>query len=1051
MRNRTSHEGECDRENHRGAVNGAHLSKVRVDGNIFATLQVRACCLRMSIGAASGQSSIIHLPVQRLSIFRGSAAAILFFFACHGLAYGATDHARPLSGYSERLWQTRDGLPDQAIQAFAQTPDGHLWIGTAAGLVKFDGAEFTVYTHENAPGLIENGVNCLLAARDGSLWIGTEGGGVIRYRNHVFRPYPTQAGFANNFVRTLFQDSRGTVWVGSDQGLFKVEGNHLERVDATDGVPSIYVRAIAEDKEGNLWVGGTALLKFSGRSVHEYFLPGGVNRNLMYTMHESRDGTLWAGTLSGLYRIRESGAMEPVEGITSTVDSIAESYEGALWVGTIGQGAFVYKRGSLIVLPAPEALPSNTVYAVFSDNEGNLWLGTRSGMLRFSETPVGIVRLPGSADSAFETIYLDRDRSAWVAASTHLFRIQRNVARLWVFPRMKGIRIRTLLRDKAGTLWIGTDGAGVIHLTGTRAIRFTIKNGLCNDFVRAILQDRDGNMWIGTDGGVSHIGATSIVNYGIENGLVYYDVTSLTEANNGDMWIGTSRGLSHLHAGSYVHDLATKALRQEKIWSIYQAADGGLWIGTSNGLFRFKSGKLTHLTSSQGLVKNVIYSILQNSSGDFWLGSPDGISLVNGRDLNTAADGPSQRLPRTRYFNSYDMDSAELYSGMQPSGGISTRGEAWFPSNKGAVHILPTQPVFTGPPPVAINRIVADGQNVSSDHVVTLAPGNSRLEVSFGVILLRSQEAVRYRYKLENFEAWSGAPTTRTAYYTNLPPGRYKFLVQAFELSDPGAASEAEIEIVQRPHFYRTASFISGCIGLVLLLIFAIYRFRIYQVKMRFRAVLEERARLSREMHDTLIQGCTGAFSLLEALSTLGEEKTEPNRALLDSARDQISATIEEARQAIWDLRHGQASKLGIEGSLMKMAEQIGREFSISIGSRISGRAFAVDQQVAHEVLMVAREALYNAARHSGASRISLHIAFTKGKIEVCVRDNGTGFEMEQHSQLLEDKHYGLNVMRERINTLGGEFHMESKALSGTELRFTIPTRGRIVAGNAAL
>ena len=367
-----------------------------------------------------------------------------------------------LSGYTKRIWDAQDGLPDQTIQDFAQAADGRLWIATKVGLMRFDGVRFAIFDRGPAAAALERGVNCLLVSRDSSLWIGTEGGGLVRFRDGIFQQYATASGVANEFVRAIYEDHNGTIWMGSDQGLFRVSGSSMTRMDGSNGTPSIFVRSIAEDNHGHLWVGGTAILEFSGTAfLRQYPLPGGPSVNLITSMFNARDGTLWVGTLSGLHRLAPSGHLARAAGIAAQVDSIRETSDGTIWIGTVGQGLFYYRHSQLFRIAAG-SLPGETVKTLLEDREGNIWIGTKTGMMRLSSTPLSIVPFPEKADSEFETLYYDTDGSIWVAASEQLFHIENGIAEPASFPGLPHVRVRALLRDRRGRLWIGTDGAGLV-------------------------------------------------------------------------------------------------------------------------------------------------------------------------------------------------------------------------------------------------------------------------------------------------------------------------------------------------------------------------------------------------------------------------------------------------------------------------------------------------------------------------------------------------------------------------------------------------------------
>ncbi|MFP5207847.1 MAG: two-component regulator propeller domain-containing protein [Acidobacteriota bacterium] len=964
----------------------------------------------------------------------------LAFFAAIGVTM-AEPREVGFSGYTTRLWEAQDDLPDQTAQAFAQTQDGSLWIGTKGGLLRFDGARFTNYGRDLAPAALSRGVNCLFVSRDGSLWIGTEGGGLIRYKSGLFHAYPTRDRLTNEFIRAIFEDRNGAIWVGADQGLFRVTGSSIARIDNRHGTPAIFVRSFAEDKQGHLWVGGDTLLEFAGGAfLRRYSLPGGPSQNMITSMHSARDGTIWTGTLSGVYRLMPSGVLSRLPGVFAPVSVIEETAGGTLWVGTIGQGLF-YRRHGCFFHIAQEKLPSRTVNAVFEDREENLWLGTQTGIVRLSKTPVDIVPFPGGADSTFVTLSNDRDGALWVAASAQLFQIRDGVAKFYTFPGLRNLRVRTLLRDNQNGLWIGTDGAGVLHLSGDCIERFHVGHGLINNFVRAILVAHDGTVWIGTDGGLTHLGPEHSQNYNLNNGLAYFSVTALLEDHGGDIWVGTSRGLSHISRGRIIRDAATVGLQQEQLWSISQDASGEIWFGTSNGLYGFKSGSLVHLTTEQGLASNTIYAILDDSNGNIWLGSPNSISRLRRSDLDRFQFG--SRVALTFYEDSSDLDSAELYSGLQPEGAVSGNGDVWFPSNKGALHIAVNRIVPAASSPVRIEEVIAEGRQRPLNREIVLRPGNASLDISYGVIHLGSQDGFRFRYKMEGLESWNEVLNRRTAYYTHLPAGKYRFRVQAFEVGNPVAVSEASIVIEQKPHLYTTLWFLV-CSFLVLLgLGFLAHRLRLRQLRMRFDAVSEERARVAREMHDTVIQGCVGVSTLLEAVLGVESGDDPLRQQLLNYATDHIRTTIESAREAVWTLRNTSNATKDPGALCAELARQYQSDSGIPISCQVSGYLFELGDTATHELMMTVREALANAVTHANPKSIQIRACFSRHNLKIQIQDDGCGFSPPANSQ--RTGHYGILGMQERIRLLRGSVQIQSELGQGTRVFIKVPRRQQAI------
>lgn len=326
-----------------------------------------------------------------------------------------------------------------------------------------------------------------------------------------------------------------------------------------------------------------------------------------------------------------------------------------------------------------------------------------------------------------------------------------------------------------------------------------------------------------------------------------------------------------------------------------------------------------------------------------------------------------------------------------------------------------------------------------------MPPGEGRLQISYAAVRLRSQERIRFRYLLEGFDRdWTEALQRRVAFYTNLPSGEYRFRVQAFEMNMPESVTEAALAIQWRPHLYRTPWFIA-LVGVLLLGgVLAAYRLRLRQVHARFRAVLEERNRVAREMHDTVIQGCASVSALLEAVVAVERDATGPGRELLDCARKQVRATVDEARRAVWNLRQSGAghpqgpSQIG--PLLDQMAQQASSASRVPVCFEASGRPVLLDPAVEHDILMVAREAVYNAVQHARPKEVRIQIHFEDDKIRMRVGDDGCGFDPKEASSI-SGEHFGLVGMRERTERMGGRFEIRSAPGMGTELLVEVPVR----------
>ncbi len=983
-----------------------------------------------------------------MSILAATAVATLLVLSAAPVgAQLRLEDARPASAsYSRRIWQSPDGLPEDFAQALAQTPDGHLWIGTSGGLVRFDGVRFTVFNATNEPAFKGSSVYSLLTARDGTLWAGTEGGGLIRYREGAFRIFGALEGLTNLFVRVVFEDRHGTLWVGTDRGLFRLEGTALRRVDGHGDVPSMSVHTICEDRSGRILVGGRGLLVLDGDRTSYYRSDGTLADNSIRTIRESRDGAVWIGTVSGLRRIdggvRGNPFLAPriIDG--TNISMLYESTSGQMWIATYGRGLMRFDKSGLVTLTSPASLPHDNVLAVFEDAEGNVWVGTQGGLLRLRPSAAHTITVVDGVPLSINTIYEDPHGALFVAAlNGRLFQVSRQTLVPVDLPaRLEDLPIRNVFRDSRDRLWIGTDGQGVAHVDGRTVVRHTMKDGLVNDFVRAFCEDREGGIWIGTDGGLSHWRSGVFHNFTTSNGLVYSSIRVLLLDRAGTLWVATDGGVSRIRSGAVIADPALDRLRGHRVWALHEDAGGGVWIGTQGaGLFLLKDGRLTQFTTEHGLPSDKIHFIGEDRQGYLWMSGPSGVASVLRADLETTGGNPSRHVAVRVYGTTEGLNTNQMTGGVQTAGVITSTGEVWLPSAKGAVRIVPEPPERRTPVSLSIEQVIADGRPVPS--ATELTPAAWRWEAGNPLHLHSTGNAGKGSLQVLDGEFRTRLDTRRPTPCRLLhqySAGSYRFHVAAYETNDPQNATVTVMSIGLRPHFYRTRWFLALCVLTLATSGWGAYWLHVRSIRRQFAAVLDERGRLAREMHDTLIQGCVGVSTLLEAASHAQEISPNLGGELLDRARSEVRAAVDEARLAVWNLRRGSPHGDRLVPAVSQLARRMGLEAGIDIRVQTEGCPVALGSETEGSLLMLIREALQNAIRHAAPRSLSVVLGFDRKRLRVEIEDDGLGFDPGVDDSE-DSQHYGIVGMRERVERLDGEFHLASSPGKGTRVHLSIP------------
>jgi ligand-binding sensor domain-containing protein/signal transduction histidine kinase len=961
----------------------------------------------------------------------------------------ALDPTRSLSQFNASVWLTENGLPQNTVHSITQAKEGYVWIATEEGLARFDGIKFTIFDKQNTPELKSNDIRVLLEDRRGALWIGTTDG-LVRLQDSKFTAFTTRDGLPSNVIDAVCEGNNDSVWVVTAAGTVRFGDSVFTPSTASGEFPKAGVKALFEDREGALWIGSSeGLARYKNGAITKYTTQDGLANNSIVSIVSDKDARMWVGTTNGLSQL-EGGRFVTYttrDGLPNNrIISLAVDREGSVWIGTAG-GLSRFANKQFSNFPIGAGFASEIILSIFEDREGSLWIGTESSGLSLlkDKKVTTYTSREGLGSDLVKSIYEDRKGNIWIGTNGGGLSLLQD-GKFTTYTVAAGLSsnvVLALFDDSDGNLWAGTPD-GLNRFRDGKFKTFTSADGLANDFVRSIYADHKGNLWIGTSGGLTRMRGDRFNVYTTADGLPNDFIGTIYEDVRGNIWIGTLGGLSEFKDEKFTTYTTRDGLSSGVVISLHEDADGALWIGTSGGgLNRLKQGKFTAYTTRNGLPDDVVYSILEDRQNSLWLGSNKGIFRVNKNDLDDFANGKVGSITSVLYGPADGMITRECSGGGHPAGWRSANGKLWFATIKGVAMIDPERIKLNDqPPPVAIEQIRVDDESIVPAQTIELGPGKSRLDFYYTALSFVAPEKVRFKYKLEGFDSdWVDVGTRRVAYYTNLRPGRYKFRVIASNNDGLWNSTGATFDLYLKPHFYQTYWFYAVCFLSLAMLVWQFYRFRLKQVESQFAAVLAERNRIAREIHDNLAQEMLGISVQLEVVARTMPASAELAMTHLDRVRMLVRHGIAEARRYVWDLRSQALDKNDLPAALSDTARRLTTETAVSTKVEVSGTFRPLSPLIEGNLLRIGQEAINNAVRHAQARNILVNLKFDERRVQLSVRDDGSGFNY-QESMNGDAKHFGLVGMQERAVRIGGTLKVDSRAGEGTEVVADVPISG---------
>jgi signal transduction histidine kinase/ligand-binding sensor domain-containing protein len=1012
-------------------------------------------------------ADLARFMISTPNILRGALIGLLAAVAC--FTAFALESDRTIAQFAHAAWGPNDGAPS-SITALAQTADGYLWLGSHDGLYRFDGVVFERYQPQSGDPLPVRIVSSLLALPNGDLWIGFYAGGVSLLRNGNATNYGTRDGLPGGNVRGLAQDREGTVWAGTNSGLAQLDGNRWRQVGKDWNFPGSTSRTVFVDCQGTLWVSTEDTLVFLPAGAKK-FRPTGIRLGQVLKIASSANGKLWmAETTRSVRPIPLSDKRLPLDETEVRVGSMSILFDndGGLWIATLGdglrrsaapellKGEIKEQSAAVESFTSRDGLSDDYVRCILQDREGNIWAGTNSGLDRFRKTNLVRVVFPADINIKglnYAVMVAGNAGDVLIGGLRYVVRFHEGHIDNKDAHRLLSGQAEYAYRDSSAVVWwlciggIYRDQAG--RYTGIGLPRSFPKT--YNELAVAATADGNGAHWL-----AARIEGLFYWKKGrwqqVASTPEFATLTPTTAFTDwmGHAWIGYAEGTIVIVDQANIQKVFPAAASLVDGVKAISGRGRHIWVGGDSGLAFFDGNRFRRIVPDDTERFDLVAGVEEASDGSLWLAENRGVIRIPASEVQHALENPSYRV-KYRIFDSFDGLSGKFSGAATNHREIQgTDGKLWFSTSGSLVWVDPAN-ISTNalPPPVSIRSVKANRIQLDPLANLVLPPRTTNLQISYTALSLSVPEKVRFRYRLEGADKdWQDAGTRREAFYTRLGPGKYHFQVMACNNDGVWNETGTSLNFTIAPAWFQTIWFLTFCAMAFLLLLWSLYQLRLNQLKHQFSRALEvrvdERTRIARELHDTLLQSFQGITLHFQRARNLLPDRTAEAIQTLDTALDGAEEAIVEGRDAIHDLRSSTTAAKTLAEEIKALGEELVTKGAnpkdpVEFRLVVEGSARPMRPNLYIEVFRITREALRNAFSHSQGHLIETEMAYTGKGFRLRIRDDGKGINLDERVRAERSGHWGLKGMQERAERLGGELEVWSEPGAGTEIELRVP------------
>lgn len=979
-----------------------------------------------------------------------------------------------LTQLGHSAWRLQDGELPGTPTAIAQTQDGYMWIGTQAGLVRFDGASFVPFVSATSQAPKLSRITALYGATDGSLWIG----GVAKLSNQLMQWKDGHLRLYTpfGFFATVREAPNGSIWAAryhnsDDLGpLCEARQGNLICYGAKQGIPFKDAGPLAVDGSGTIWV-ATANRLARWRDGHsETFAPSELARSEELEGYKSvaiaPDGSVWSGVMQGgpglgLERLI-NGAWSPV--VSGKLDSsnwevtaLLFDRDNTLWVGTANQGIYRIAGSQIDHFSMSDGLSADSVNGFCEDHEGDIWVVTSKGVDKFRPTQVmTFSSRQGLSDDGVQAVLATKGGAIWASNATGVDRIENSTVTSYRLQNgLPGRAPTALLEDRQGRIWIGVDDGVAVFDHGS-FVRVRSGNGPVGPVLQ-FAEAPDATIWA-----ISVTVPSRLIR--MNESRVFYSVSppagtriaTFASAPDGALWMGLRNALGSCDLARYAHG-------QWETFPLHGASNSGscteivapngntAFASSPGGVIELHDGVIRTLGAENGLPCERAYSLGFDGAGDLWVYLECGVAVIKARQLADWWSEPKKKL-QIRLLDISDGAQSGPPD-FHPRAVMAADGKVWFANGTDLQFVDPRHWLHnTVAPPVKIQRLIADARAYVRHAQIKLPPLTRNVQIDFTALSFVAPQRVRFRYRLDGWDTdWQDSGGRRQSFYTNLHPGRYRFSVIAANDDGLWNTKGDSLEFELEPAYYQTWWFRVLCVAAALVLLHGLFVYRLRRAKasiqQRLAARLSERERIARELHDTLLQSVQGLMLKFHAVAnTIPPDSTAHDK--LATALAQGREVIEEGRARVLDLRRGDAPSTDLAAQLSSYGASLLQTTEANFNGRVVGQAVPLNPAAADEVLNIGREAVSNAFNHAEARHIEVELTYGAKSLALRIRDDGKGMERGA-IETGQRGHWGIVGMRERAGALGAKLNIWSRRGSGTEVELIVPAAAAYARGAA--